>query len=333
MLVRSGENRGFSMSSQPKSVSVVTLAGGRAEHLKNLLLGLKQQSVMPLECVIAYMQDAPYADLPEVPFPVRQVQVAGKPLPLAKARNTLAHEAKGDLLVYLDVDCIPHPDLVADYAWAAASTNALLMGEVYYLTEGANAPGWSFESLAAKAVEHSWRYYMGKRAIEPCTDYNRFWSLNFAIPKHLFEASGGFDERFVGYGAEDTDFSKGLALKKIALAFVGGAKCYHQYHAHHMPPTHHFESVVRNAQLFEEKWGYRTMEQWLYAFYRMGLIKDSPQGIVVLRQPEEKDFALSYQSPDMPFTDAVRVIEHFDRLDGITSTPDEQTMFLHRPRS
>ncbi|MCA0405371.1 MAG: glycosyltransferase [Proteobacteria bacterium] len=319
------------MASAPKSVSVVTLAGGRAEHLKNLMLGLAQQSHQPDEFVIAYMQDTPYEGLPALPFPVRQVQVAGKPLPLAKARNTLAREASGELLVYLDVDCIPAPDLVADYVWAAGQTDALLMGEVYYLTEGANAPGWTFAGLEKNGVEHTWRYYMGKRAVEPCSDYNRFWSLNFAIPRAQFVKSGGFDERFVGYGAEDTDFSKMLAERGVPLAFVGGAKCYHQYHAHHMPPTHHFDSVVRNAQLFEEKWGYRTMEQWLYAFYRMGLIKDSPQGIVVLRRPEEKDFALSYQSPDMPFTDAVRVIEHFDAQAGIKSDPKEWDMFLKRP--
>jgi GT2 family glycosyltransferase len=315
---------------EPNSVSVVTLAGGRAAHLKNLMLGLAEQTRLPDEFVIAYMQDAPYEDLPEMPFPVRQVHVPGK-LPLAKARNTLAREASGDFLVYLDVDCIPAPALVADYLWAASLTDALLMGEVYYLTEGANGPDWTFEELAKNGVEHTWRYYMGKRAVEPCEDYNRFWSLNFAISKARFEQSGGFDEAFVGYGAEDTDFSKMLAQKGVPLAFVGGAVCYHQYHAHHMPPTHQFESVVRNSQLFEAKWGYRTMEQWLYAFYRMGLIKDSPQGIVVLRQPEEKDFALSYQAPDMPFTDAVRVIEHFDRLDGKTSKPEEWDMFLKRP--
>lgn len=322
------------MPSQPvKSVSVVTLAAGRANHLRNLLLGLKQQSVLPLECVIAYMQDTPYEDLPEVPFPVRQIAVPGKPLPLAAARNALAKAAKGELLVYLDVDCVPAPDLVADYLEAARQTNALLMGEVYYLSEGANAPGWTFGDFASKAVEHPWRYYMGKPGVEPCSDYNRFWSLNFAMPKALFEASGGFDERFVGYGAEDTDFSKGLAQRGIALAFVGGAKAYHQYHAHHMPPTHHFHCVIKNAQMFEEKWGYRTMEQWLYTFYRMGLIKDSPQGVVILREPTEYDFKLTYQSPDMPFTDAVRVIEHFDSLAGVISTPEEQNMFLHRPQA
>ncbi len=321
------------MAFAPQSVSVVTLARGRAEQLKNLMLGLARQSLPPDEFVIACMQDAPYADLPPLPFPVRQVQVAGEPLPLARARNTLARQAMGGLLIYLDVDCIPAPELVADYRWAAGQSDALLMGEVYYLTEGANAPGWTFAQLAQNGVEHSWRYYMGRRAVEPCADYTRFWSLNFALSKAQFARSGGFDERFVGYGAEDTDFSKMLEQKGIPLAFVGGAKCYHQYHAHHMPPTHHFDSVLRNAQLFERKWGYRTMEQWLYAFYRMGLIEDSPQGIVVLRRPEEQDFALSYQSPDMPFTDAVRVIEHFDRLDGRKSQPEAWNIFLKRPRA
>ncbi|WP_237763612.1 glycosyltransferase family 2 protein, partial [Falsirhodobacter sp. alg1] len=76
---------------------------------------------------------------------------------------------------------------------------------------------------------------------------------------------GGFDERFTGYGGEDTDFGKTLSMAGQRIGWIAGAKVYHQYHPHHMPPVHHLHSVVRNAELFAEKWGYRTMEHWLYA--------------------------------------------------------------------
>ena len=41
------------------TVSVVTLAKGRPDHLYNLVLGLTRQTVMPGELVVAVMQDAP----------------------------------------------------------------------------------------------------------------------------------------------------------------------------------------------------------------------------------------------------------------------------------
>ena len=53
------------------SVSVVTLAGGRPDHLRNLVTGLSRQTQLPVELIVAVMQDAQY-DLPDAPFPVTQ---------------------------------------------------------------------------------------------------------------------------------------------------------------------------------------------------------------------------------------------------------------------
>ena len=51
------------------AVSVVTLAKGRADPLRNLVIGLSRQTVPPAELIVAVMQDTPY-DLPETSFPV-----------------------------------------------------------------------------------------------------------------------------------------------------------------------------------------------------------------------------------------------------------------------
>ena len=115
-------------------------------------------------------------------------------------------------------------------------------------------------------MRHSDRRGPPSHGLEICADYRCFWSLNFALSRRMFVTSGWFDERYVGYGGEDTDFAKGLSIAGTPLAWLKGATAYHQYHPHHMPPIHHLESVVRNAELFESKWGYRTMGHWLYAF-------------------------------------------------------------------
>ena len=302
------------------TVSVVTLAKGRAAHLRNVLRGLERQTQAPAEFIVAVMQDEPY-DLPETSFPVRQIRVPGRELPLAAARNRGVDAASGEGIVFLDVDCIPAPDLVADYARGLAELDGLLMGEVLHLPEHATAGAWRYADLAASAERHSDRRGPPASGIELCNDYRCFWSLNFAIRRDTFRALGGFDERYTGYGGEDTDFGKILDQSGTPIAWIKGALAYHQYHPHHMPPIHHLDSVVRNAELFEAKWGYRTMGHWLYAFRVMGLIDDTPdQPIRILRRPDADDLALTGQQSHQPYTNSTSVIRYLESRVGAAAT-------------
>lgn len=304
-------------------VSVITLARGRGDHLVNVVHGLNRQAMLPAELIIAVMQDEPYS-LPDTPFPVRQIHVAGNDLPLAAARNAAAAIATGDILIFLDIDCIPSPSLVADYAAHADRFDGLLMGEVLYLPHQATQGDWSCEGFEGIAEKHSDRRGPPVHGIEICADYRCFWSLNFAMQAQTFQRSGGFDERYVGYGGEDTDYGKTLSTAGIAIAWAKGARAYHQYHPHHMPPVHHVESVVRNAQLFEAKWGYRTMGHWLHAFRLMGLIDDAPGlPIRLLRAPDQHDLALTGQQSHQPYANTATVLRLLEarQKQGAALTP------------
>jgi len=304
------------------TVSVVTLAKGRPAHLRNVLRGLQRQTRPPAEFIVAVMQDAPY-DLPEAGFPIRQIPVPGRELPLAAARNRGVAAARGDVVVFLDVDCIPAPDLIADYARALDELDGLLMGEVLHLPERATAGAWDYAGLDAVAERHSDRRGPPAAGIEICHDYRCFWSLNFAIRRSTFLATGGFDERYTGYGGEDTDFGKVLDEGGVPIAWMKGARAYHQYHPHHMPPVHHIESVVRNAELFEAKWGYRTMGHWLYAFRVMGLIDDTPdRPIRILRRPDAGDLALTGQQQHQPYSNSASVIRAIEARQA--ASPESQ---------
>ncbi|MDR6147150.1 GT2 family glycosyltransferase [Sphingomonas sp. SORGH_AS870] len=289
-------------------ISVVTLAGGRPDHLRNVVLGLSRQTTMPAELIVAVIQDAPY-DLPEAPFPIRQMMVSGPHLPLASARNAAAKACVGDKIVFLDMDCIPTPELLADYDRCLDEMDGLLMGEVMYLPGGATEGEWRYEDFASVAVRHSDRRGPPPEGIERCADYRCFWSLNFAMRRATFLATGGFDERYAGYGGEDTDFGKVVDKAGVPIAWIKGGLAYHQYHPHHMPPVHHIDSVVRNAELFEAKWGYRTMGHWLHAFRLMGLIDDTPgRPIRILRRPDKDDLALTGQQSHQPYANTASVI-------------------------
>jgi GT2 family glycosyltransferase len=289
-------------------ISVLTILRGREAHLANVLRGLSRQTAAPDEMVIAVMGDAPVRVEVETPFPVRQVLVPGEPLPLAEARNAAAREARGDVLVFVDVDCIPAPELVGDYVRGLEGWPGLLMGEVMYLPAGAAAGGWTYGGFDAVAERHSDRQGPPPSGVRPCEDYRCFWSLNFAMTAATWAASGGFDEAYVGYGGEDTDFGRTLDAAGIPIGWMKGGRVYHQHHPHHMPPVHHIPSILRNTEVFRAKWGEYTMGHWLHAFALMGLVERTPDGWRRLREPGPEDLALTEQQSHMPYANSARVI-------------------------
>ncbi|KAB2541773.1 glycosyl transferase [Salipiger aestuarii] len=301
-----------------RDVSALTIARGRHDHLCNVILGLAGQTRPPRELVIGVMQPDPYADLPETPFPVRQiiVQRDDGELPLAAARNAVANAAKAEVLAFVDVDCIPHPDLIRDVATACGPGQGLVMGEVAYLPAGATETGLDFTRFDQIGVRHSDRQAPPPEGLRPCPDYRCFWSLNFAMHRDDWARTGGFDEGYYGYGGEDTDFGRDLDARGIDIWWMKGAKVYHQYHDHCMPPIHHVASVLRNADHFASRWGHRTMGHWLHGFHLMGLIDNAPEGLTILRDPDEADFALCRQTGDMPYANTRRVIDHLERAVG-----------------
>ena len=293
------------------SISVCTLAFGRAAHLVNLVRGLLEQEQMPDELFVAVMQKERY-ELPPAPFPVRQVLLGEEGIPLASARNRAAREASGELLIFLDVDCIPAPSLIGDYARAISGRQGVFMGEVAYLPKAATDEGIDFARFDELGVKHSERAGPPETLLAPCNDYRCFWSLNFAMASRSFARIGGFDDRYRGYGGEDTDFGRVVVTNELPLWWVRGAKAYHQHHAHHMPPVHHLDSVLANVHRFMEKWGEPTMQHWLRAFVLMGLIERRGERWIKLRDPGERELAMTRQQADQPYASSASVLAELE---------------------
>ena len=269
-------------------VSVCTLVRNRRTNLENLMRGLAQSDYPAAELVVVHMNEAPYTDLPAVPFPVRQVRYdfAANKLPLARARNRAVAEARHDLLVLLDVDCIPHPRMIGHLVRDVQRTSGLVMGTIRYLQPGANASGWTFADLEKQSVPHVRRPTVPTGEVLLEQDYTLFWSLCFICQRTIWEQIGGFDESYPGYGGEDTDFAF-MAEQRGIPFYLSAATCYHQYHPICRPPLSNFDNIVRNSQVFRDKWDRWCMEGWLAAFAERDLIDWNEQrsDIVVRRRP------------------------------------------------
>ena len=122
--------------------------------------------------------------------------------------------------------------------------------------------------------------------------YEEFWSLSFAVGREVFFGGiGGFDEGFLGYGAEDTDFAFTARERGVPLAWVDEARAFHQHHETYDPPLQHLEDIVSNARRFKEKWGVWPMEGWLSEFAAMGLVawEQTGEKLSLLRRPTREE--------------------------------------------
>lgn len=275
------------------TISVLTIVRGRSAHLANLIAGLDRQTRLPDELVIAWMQDTP-TPLPATRFPVRSVMVPGDPMPLAAARNRAAAAARGKQLILLDVDCIPARGLVERYG-ATADAAGVRLGEVLYLPPG-DPTGASDSALDRIGVRHPAKPAIAEDEVRPTPSHGELWGLSFAMSAADWARTGGMDERYVGYGGEETDFAARLERAGVTMAWVGGARAYHQHHPIHIPPLQHFEAILRNARLFHAIWGRWCMDYWLGQFAERGLITIEDACLTVLRHPTPDEVAATLEA-------------------------------------
>lgn len=264
--------------------AVITLVAGRHAHLALQRRGLLAGSLRPDLQVVVAMGDPAARDVLDDTTPrpdVIELGDAPGPLPLARARNAGAQhalDAGADLLIFLDVDCVPGAGLVRRYRQVAVGEQhpTVLCGPVSYLPPPA-ATGYQLAELPMLGRPHPARPVPPEDGIAPGGDHHLFWSLSFAVRAQLWRELGGFCEQYHGYGGEDTDFGQLAASHGIALTWVGGAWAYHQYHPSPDPPVQHLHDIIRNAGIFHRRWGWWPMSGWLDEFERRGLISfDDP---------------------------------------------------------
>ena len=274
--------------------AVLTIVHGRHDHLRGQLLGLRRSTSAPRWHVVAAMGDPAVHDVVAEhagPGPTETVLVdvpvgADGELPLARARNAAAAaavERGAELLVLLDVDCVPSPGLLGAYERAAravaadpgAPGPALLCGAVTYLPEGVLVrTAEDLDRLPGLTRPHRARPAPApgevRRAEE--SQWWLFWSLSFATTARDWQRFGGFSEEYRGYGGEDTDVAATVRSLGGSLHWVGGADAFHQHHPTQDPPVQHLDAILRNVAVFQRRWGWHPMGGWLERFRELGLV-------------------------------------------------------------
>lgn len=282
------------------TLSALTLVRNRQAHLDRLVEGLMLSASPPDELIVIDMSDA-HVRLPPVDFPVRIERLPGDALPLAAARNLAAALASGDILLFLDVDCIVSSAVCGRMQAVLAEHNAVVCPEVLYLPAGAVRPGPLSETdLKAAGRPHPVRPFP-REGESPEGNPGLFWSLAFAVRRSTFERIGGFDETYVGYGAEDTDLGFRIAREGLPLLFAGGAPVFHQHHDGYDPPLQHFRALIANAKRFHAAWSIWPMDGWLRAMADLGLVDWSSDELTICRDPTPAEIAAAQKDPANPF--------------------------------
>jgi GT2 family glycosyltransferase len=259
-------------------VAVITAVSGRHDHLRNQRTFLADCVPAPFRHVVVAIGDPDIAGLigENHRLPTTLVELPRHPagLPIAAARNAGARAALAagaEVLIFLDVDCLPSRELVGAYTdLCRQRPGDLLCGTVTYLPP-TPAGGWDAADLARLRAPHPARPDPAPGAIE-FGETRLFWSLSFAVTAPTWRAIGEFYEGYVGYGAEDTDFGLAAEATGARVAFAGGADAYHQHHPVSDPPVEHLDDIVRNSAVFEARHDRLPMSGWLDAFSARGLL-------------------------------------------------------------
>jgi len=174
--------------------------------------GLKNQSFTDFEVI--FVDSSPNSYTKEIIMQNSNYKLISsvKKLSSQSARNLGAKHAQGEILVFLDPDCIPDKDWLLNLYESFKKGYTVVGGSINCF------PGNYWAGVAH--IEKFWMWLPnGKSRI-----LKMFPSANFSIKKKLFDDLGGFYEK---YEAADIEFCYRIADQKIEMLFNSRAVVSH----------------------------------------------------------------------------------------------------------
>jgi len=209
-------------------ISVVVTTYNRPQALSLVLRALLAQHLPPFEILVAddgstedtrqtIRQMASQSDVP-----VRHLWQTDAGFRAAAARNLAVAAAQGELIVFLDGDCIPRPDFLAQHArlaqagWFVAGSRLLLTKT---LTEQVQTQQWPIHQWGLwtwwvqrlKGQTNRWLPLLNLPGHAWRRRQPQHWqsarTCNMSVWRHDLVAVNGFDESYQGWGHEDADLA------------------------------------------------------------------------------------------------------------------------------
>lgn len=154
---------------------------------------------------------------------------------LSRARNLGLSRCTADRILTIDGDCIPSRFVTAKHKMAGRAP-IVLSGMRRHLPESC------WEKLTKEAVKdveslkwnpeyrHEHGHEFQIQAFQETRYHGACWGMHVSFPRLLLQKVGGWNERFVGYGAEDEELCVRMVRKGAIIVYRPDLFVYHLDH-------------------------------------------------------------------------------------------------------
>lgn len=226
--------------------SLIITTYNRPDALELVLLSVLQQKILPNEVIIADDGSAaPTKELIEhyqadFPIPLIHSWQKDEGFKLAESRNLAIKKSQYDYIIMVDGDMILEPHFVQDHLRAAKS-GYFIQGRRVLLDETLTKHAIinkqirfsSFQSHLSNRLNALHLPFLSKIVMPRFSkkDYRSVRGCNMAYWRSDVVKVNGFNQDFIGWGREDSEFVVRLmnsGIKRLDLRFAGIA--YHLFH-------------------------------------------------------------------------------------------------------